>query len=105
MSAENKTAPDGYVAWHPKLGVDVYNGENVSGGKYSYTEVYQTEHMVEKYADPMRINQQGWKARPVKLQFLDEPKQVCFYCDCDRCKQARYDLDKTLMAENKKTND
>lgn len=52
--------PDGWVAWHPGHGVEVdLLKDNQRSAEDELTEKHRSD---------------GWRVRPVRLQFLDEPQ-------------------------------
>jgi hypothetical protein len=55
---DDKSAPDGWVAWHPEEGVNMGSLSNSEKGAW------------EKLDNVWFGN--GWRIRPVKLLFLDE---------------------------------
>lgn len=86
MTDSEKEKPDGWVAWHPKHGSDIYTASAVSAD-FPRSNLMR-KHFCDTNNDPQtnyetaldasywglweRLEKDGWRIRPVKLQFLDE---------------------------------
>lgn len=72
--------PDGYVAWHPTEMIDEVTLYPLAGEcramllGYVYPSSHKSRSDAAKDPEWKRAYRQGWKIRPVKLQFLDEEK-------------------------------
>lgn len=70
---------DGWVAWHPKSGVTIAClsktacEHKLSGAKHENFQRYE-EFSIAHETGLNRALDDGWRIRPVKLQFLDEPE-------------------------------
>jgi hypothetical protein len=66
----DKSKPDGWVAWHPKIGVSdivlsLISPDDAKWGFLNVTSCSPPSNWEEAEAE-------GWRIRPVKLVFLDE---------------------------------
>lgn len=64
--------PDGYVAWHPKDGIEpeICHDAKYCEWNLGFQHYDSSRESVEDSAE--RHIKDGWRIRPVKLVFLDE---------------------------------
>lgn len=86
MSTEKPKA-DGYVAWHPEHGADIYTASAISEEfprsnlmnkifKLSDRDTPYDEMIDSSYWELWKkLQEDGWRIRPVKLVFLDEEEK------------------------------
>lgn len=75
---EEKEKPDGYVAWHPTRGAfgdGLLLSRTESEAERRVIAHYYCKHIERDLGECQRqFDADGWRIRPVKLVFLDEPK-------------------------------
>lgn len=72
---DSEEKPDGWVAWHPKLGALIKTARITTREVKHAATKCQHPHLLERFAPWDSMEDLGYKIRPVKLQFLDEEKK------------------------------
>lgn len=71
--------PDGYVAWHPEKKIGMFEifttSDRAMDALCMYEGYYEDDDFAPSHICPEEAVSGGWRIRPVRLVFLDEPTE------------------------------